>query len=161
MFLPNANLYDFSAYTLVLQPQKCPLDTFLQAYRESMERIYAPWRRLAKLADDVPRLLRKGSWTAATLDLGDMWATRFDPVPGRTFMAGTDTLPPERVPFAKDDFDSEAQYLDICSPTLITDERGRLSPAWREHQKVFGEQAKKPVRVVLDGRNPRAEGTLA
>jgi hypothetical protein len=109
----------------------------------------------------VPRLLRKGSWTAATLDVGDMWATRFDPVPGRTFMAGTDTLPPERVPFARDDFDSESQYLDICSPTLITDEFGRLSPRWREHQKVFGDRANRPIRVGLSGVNPPAEGAAA
>jgi hypothetical protein len=147
MFLPNANLYDFSAYTLVLQPQKAPLDRFLAAYDETMRRIYAPAHRLAKLADDLPRLLRRGSWTAAALDLGDMWATNFDPVPGRTFMAGTDTLPPETVPFARDDFDSEAQQLDLCSPTLVTDEEGRVLPGWRRHQKVFNVNAphKNPV----------------
>jgi hypothetical protein len=147
MFLPNANLYDFSAYTLVLQPQQAPLDRFLTAYDETMRRIYAPAHRLAKLADDLPRLLRRGSWTAAALDLGDMWATNFDPVPGRTFMAGTDTLPPETVPFARDDFDSEAQQIDLCSPTLVTDEEGRVLPGWRRHQKVFNVNAlhKNPV----------------
>jgi hypothetical protein len=147
MFLPNANLYDFSAYTLVLQPQQALLDRFLTAYDETMRRIYAPAHRLAKLADDLPRLLRRGSWTAAALDLGDMWATNFDPVPGRTFMAGTDTLPPETVPFARDDFDSEAQQIDLCSPTLVTDEEGRVLPGWRRHQKVFNVNAlhKNPV----------------
>jgi hypothetical protein len=137
MFLPHANLYDFSAYTLVLQPQKTPLERFLSAYEETMRRIYAPTRRLAKLYDDLSRLLRRGSWTAAVLDVGDMWATRFDPVPGRTFMAGTDTLPPETVPFAPEDFHSEAQRIEICSPTLVTDENGHVLPGWRRHQKVF------------------------
>ncbi|HEY1393654.1 MAG TPA: hypothetical protein VFV25_09775, partial [Methylibium sp.] len=138
MFLPNANLYDFSAYTLVLQPQKTPLQAFLAAYGETMRRIYAPRRRLAKLADDLPRLIRRGSWTGAALDLGDMWATNFDPVQGRTFMAGTDTLPPEVVPFKPDDFESEAQWLDLISPTLVSDEHGRVLPHWRQHHKVFG-----------------------
>lgn len=137
MFLPNANLYDFSAYTLVLQPRLASLEGFLATYRESMQRIYAPMRRIAKLADDLPRLARRGAWTSAVLDVGDMWATNFDPVPGRTFIAGTDTLPPEVVPFTADDFDSEAQRLDITSPTPVSDENGRLLPAWRQHQKVF------------------------
>lgn len=137
MFLPHANLYDFSAYTLVLQPQKNPLHEFLGAYRETMRRIYSPVNRLVKLADDLPRLLRKGSWTAAALDVGDMHATRFDPVPGRTFMAGTDTLPPEVVPFSDDDFDSESHRLEICSPTLVSDAEGRALPHWRSSQQVF------------------------
>jgi hypothetical protein len=148
LFLPNANLYDFSAYTLVLQPHKAPLDAFLAAYHETMRRIYAPPRRLAKLADDLPRLLRRGSWTAAALDLGDMWVTNFDPVPGRTFMAGTDTLPPETVPFERDDFDSEAQRLDICSPTLVTDEEGRVLPGWCRHEKVFNLEALRKSAVM-------------
>ena len=148
MFLPNANLYDFSAYTLVLQPQRAELQPFLDTYRDTMERIYAPGHRLAKLTDDLPKLLRRGSWTAAALDVGDMWATRFDPVPGRTFMAGTDTLPPEVVPFAADDFDSEAQRIEICSPTMVTDEFGHVLPAWREHQKVFA-PVTRPVKVPV------------
>lgn len=148
MFLPNANLYDFSAYTLVLQPQRAALQPFLDTYRETMQRIYAPGHRLSKLADDLPKLLRRGSWTAAALDVGDMWATRFDPVPGRTFMAGTDTLPPEVVPFGSDDFDSEAQRLEICSPTMVTDEFGHVLPAWREHQKVFA-PVTRPVKVQV------------
>ncbi|TCP08818.1 B12-binding domain-containing radical SAM protein [Caldimonas thermodepolymerans] len=137
MFLPHANLYDFSAYTLVLQPQLSPLQDFLDTYYEVMRRIYTPWNRLKKLADDIPRLLRRGSVTAAVLDVGDMYSTRFDPVPGRTFMAGTDTLPPEVVPFGPDDFESEAQRLDICSPTMVTDAQGHVLPHWRSAQKVF------------------------
>ncbi|GIX23192.1 MAG: B12-binding domain-containing radical SAM protein [Caldimonas sp.] len=147
-FLPHANLYDFSAYTLVLRPHKAPLEAFLTAYQDTMRRIYAPWRRVAKLADDLPRLLRRGSWTAAALDVADMCVTRFDPVPGRSFMAGTDTLPPETVPFAADDFDSEAQRLDICSPTLVTDEHGHVLPWWRRHDKVFHPQPLRKMAVT-------------
>ena len=152
MFLPNANLYDFSAYTLVLQPQLSPLDEFLGAYREAMQRIYAPRRRLAKLADDVPRLARRGSWTAVAMDVGDMWMTDFNPVRGRSFMAGTDVLPPERVPFADDDFDSEAHRIAVCSPTPVTDESGRVLAAWHAHDKVFGTDAGR--RVIALSRTP-------
>ena len=111
---------------------------------------------LSKLADDVPRLLRKGSWTAAGLDLADMWDSKFDPVPGRNFMAGQEVLPPETVPFAHDDFDSEAQRLDICSPTLVTDEeRPGCCLAGAQAQKVFVQRLKLSRRsasaAVSDG----------
>src|SRR5438093_1703669 len=148
MFLPHANLYDFSAYTLVLQPQRATLDGFLSAYRETMQQLYKPAHRAAKLADDIPRLLRRGSWTAAALDLGDMWATNFKPVPGRTFCAGTDTLPPEDVPFTDSDFESEAQRLAVCSPTLVTDEHGRVLPGWSEHQVVFDQNAPRGMKLI-------------
>jgi hypothetical protein len=137
MFLPNATLYDFSAYTLVLQPQKSPLDAFIGAYFDTMREIYAPTHRLAKLADDLPRLIRRGSWGAAALDLADMWVTNFDPVEGRTFIAGSDVPPPETVPFTDDDFDSEAQRIEICGPTQVTDENGLVLGAWKQHQVIF------------------------
>ncbi|MCW7538789.1 radical SAM protein [Aquabacterium sp. A7-Y] len=130
LFLPHANLCDFSSYTLVLRPQQSPLHDFLAAYRESMKQVYSPGRKLAKLADDLPRLLARGSWTAAALDVVDMGTSGGRPVRGRTFMAGTDPLPPEKVPFAADDFSSEAEQLDICSPTPVTDEDGRVLDAW-------------------------------
>lgn len=130
LFLPHANLYDFSSYTLVLRPQKSSLPDFIDAYRDTLGQVHAPSNRLAKLADDLPRLLRRGSWTAAALDVGDMLSAGVRPAPGRTYTAGTDPLPPERVPFAADDFSSEAQRLDICSPTLVTDEDGRVLDAW-------------------------------
>ncbi|AKJ27995.1 B12-binding domain-containing radical SAM protein [Caldimonas brevitalea] len=139
-FLPHANLYDFSSYTLVLQPRRSPLAEFLEAYRDTMKQVYAPTRRLSKLAHDLPRLLKRGSWTAAALDIGDMCGIAFDPVAGRTFAAGTDRLPAERVPFTADDFATEAERLDICSPTQVTDEDGRVLDAWR----------RRPASVVVE-----------
>jgi hypothetical protein len=150
MFLPNATLYDFSAYTLVLQPQRATLHGFVDTYRETMQRIYAARHRLAKLSQDVPRLVARGSWTAAVLDLGDMWATNFAPVPGRSFIAGTDTPPPESVPFADADFASEAERLAVCGPTLITDAQGQVLPAWRHHQKVFDQNGASAITLVSD-----------
>lgn len=137
MFLPNASLYDFSAYTLTLKPHKAEIDRFVGAYFDAMKEIYAPSNRVRKLKDDLPRLIRRGSWTAALLDCGDMFVTNFDPVPGRTFIAGSDTPPPESVPLAASDFTSEAEQLEIMSPTLVTDEYGHVLPGWRNSQVVF------------------------
>lgn len=130
-FLPHALLRDFNAYTLVLRPARATVEDFVAAYRQTLRRIYRPTRRLAKLKDDLPRLLGAGSWVAAGLDLGDMWEARFDPAPGRTFVAGTDLPPPETVPFAADDFDDDAHRQRICAPVRVTDGAGDVLPAWR------------------------------
>lgn len=138
MFLPHANLYDFSAYTLVLRPHKAPLDLYVEAWFRAMRSIYSPANRLRKLADDLPRLLRKGSWTAAALDLGDMAVTRFDPPRGRSFVAGTDTPPPETVPFDPSDFRNEAERRAILEPTPVVDAHGHVLPHWKPHQFIHG-----------------------
>ena len=142
MFLPHANLYDFSAYTLVLKPHKAALQDYIEAYFDTMRRIYRPANRLRKLADDLPRLLRRGSWTAAALDLGDMAVTAFDPPPGRSFVAGTDLMPPESVPFEPADFADEAQRRAILEPTPVVDARGHVLPHWKPHHVVHGPAAR-------------------
>ncbi|HET9644020.1 MAG TPA: radical SAM protein [Burkholderiaceae bacterium] len=138
MFLPDANLYDFSAYTLVLKPHKATVEEYVGAWRDTMQRIYTPRNRLRKLTDDLPRLLGRGSWTGAVLDLCDMAVTRFDPAPGRTFIAGTDTMPPETVPFEPSDFDSDAHREAILRPTPVVDSQGYVLPHWRSHARVYG-----------------------
>ncbi len=135
-FLPHATLADFSAYTLTLYPHRAALQDYVDAWFASMRRIYAPRRRLAKLADDLPRLLRAGSTTAAVLDVGDMWMTDFKPAAGRTFIAGTDLAPPERVPFDDSDFDSDAQRQAVQGATRVTDGAGRVLPQWLRAQKI-------------------------
>lgn len=139
MFVPNASLHDFNAYTLTLRPQSArSTDSFIAAYVDVMHQVYSPRRRLAKLLDDLPRLLGKGAWTAGILDIGDMLMANFNPVAGRTFVAGTDKPPVETVPLTHADFDSEAQQIEIMSPTLVTDEQGYVLPAWRGSQALFG-----------------------
>jgi hypothetical protein len=129
--LPHALLRDFNAYTLVARPQACGAEEFVAAYRDAVKAIYSPRRRLAKLADDLPRLLRRRSWTAAVLDLGDQLTASQPHTPGRTYIAGTDLEPPEAVPFGPGDFASEAEQLRVCSPTVVTDGDGHVLPAWR------------------------------
>jgi radical SAM superfamily enzyme YgiQ (UPF0313 family) len=155
MFLPNANLYDFSAYTLVLKPHKAPLDDYIAAYFRTMRRIYSPMNRLRKLADDLPRLIRRGAWTAAVLDLGDMSVTHFNPPPERTFIAGSDLMPPEVVPFESGDFDSDAHRLALTQPTPVVDAVGRVLPHWKPHHVVHT-----PVRAGSAGPLPAAAGGM-
>lgn len=130
--LPHALLRDFNGYTLTVRPQLAAPDAFIGAYRELLAALYRPTRRLAKLAHDLPALLRhRRSWAAAAIDIGDMAGAGMPVAPGRTYLAGSDTPPPERVPFTAGDFDHEAHALQVLSPTVVTDEDGRLLPPWR------------------------------
>jgi len=139
--LPHALLRDFTGYTLVARPRLCSPEAFVQAYREVLREIYRPRRRIGKLLDDLPRLLRRGSWTGAGLDLGTQWFDDCTDTPGRTYLAGTDLPPPEKVPFSPDDFASEGERLQICSPTTVTDGDGRVLPAWQmTHTPRFDSQ---------------------
>jgi hypothetical protein len=131
-FLPHALLRDFNAYTLVARPRHCSPEAFVAAYRQTLREIYRPRRRLAKLADDLPRLLRRGAWTAAALDVADQWMATCPDVRGRTYLAGSDLPPPEQVPFGPDDFRCENERLDVCTPTIVTDAEGRVLPCWRQ-----------------------------
>jgi hypothetical protein len=144
--MPNALLRDFNAYTLTVQPSACSAEAFVAAYRDTLRALYAPRRRLAKLADDLPRLLKRRSWTAAALDLGDQWMGGPPQVPGRSHIAGSEPEPPERVPFEPDDFRGEAERWRVCAPTVVTDGLGRVLPAWQRAQA--GQPVPLPLRTT-------------
>lgn len=130
-FLPNALLRDFNAYTLVLRPQRAPLPAFIEAYVQVLGQIHGWPNRLAKLADDLPRLLRRGSLAGAALDVADMLNAGFDPAPGRSFCAGTELAPPEIVPFVDADFRDDAERAAVCGALRVTDAGGSLLPVWQ------------------------------
>ena len=130
-FLPDALLRDFNGYTLVLQPRRAPLHDYIVAYVETLGRIYGWPNKLAKLADDLPRLAARGSWAGVAFDLLDQWDARFDPLPGRGFAAGHEPAPPERVPFTDADFVDEHERQAVCAPLAVTTSDGALLPAWR------------------------------
>jgi hypothetical protein len=130
VFLPHALLRDFTSYTLVVQPSLATPHDYIAAYRDTLDEIYAPRRRLAKLAHDVPRLLRRGAWTGALLDLGDMMTAGVPRASGRTYLAGTDVAPPESVPLTDADFADEAEAGRVRSPMAVADGQGRLLPQW-------------------------------
>jgi radical SAM superfamily enzyme YgiQ (UPF0313 family) len=130
LFLPNALLRDFTSYTLVVEPTLATATDYVAAYRDTLDEIYAPRRRLAKLAHDVPSFLKRRAWTSALLDVGDMLMAGLPRAPGRTWLAGTDLAPPEQVPLTDADFDDEAQARRLREPTAVTDAQGRLLPQW-------------------------------
>jgi radical SAM superfamily enzyme YgiQ (UPF0313 family) len=130
LFLPNALLRDFTSYTLVVEPTLAPARDYVDAYRQTLDEIYAPRRRLAKLVHDLPAFVKRRAWTSALLDVGDMAMAGLPRVPGRTYLAGTDLAPPERVPLTEADFRDEAEAAAVLLPTAVTDATGRLLPQW-------------------------------
>lgn len=138
-FLPQASLHDFNAYSLVIQPAKASTAAFIGAYQQVLGEIYSAPQRLHKLADDLPRLLRRGSWLGAGLDVLTTLSASTSVAQGRTFIPSTDILPPERVPFTALDWQDEQKMLDILRPTAVTDANGQVLPIWRQHQSPFAE----------------------
>ena len=138
-FLPQASLHDFNAYSLVIQPAKASTEAFIGAYQQVLGEIYSAPQRLHKLADDLPRLLRRGSWMGAGLDVLTTLSASTSVAQGRTFIPSTDILPPERVPFTALDWQDEQKMLDILRPTAVTDAKGQVLPIWRQQQSPFAE----------------------
>jgi hypothetical protein len=130
LFLPNALLRDFTSYTLVVEPTLAPAQDYVAAYKDTLDEIYAPRRKLAKLMHDLPSFVKRRAWTSALLDLGDTLTGGLPRAKGRTYLAGTDLAPPERVPLTEADFTSEAEAAAMLRPTAVTDEHGRLLPQW-------------------------------
>ena len=135
--LPGALLRDFTGYTLTVRPGRAGLAEFLAAYREVVGRVYAPSRRLGKLADDLSHFLPRRSWFPALLDTIDTLAVDPVPDPARSLLAGSDTPPPEKVPLGDGDFESEAERASIVEPWRVTDERGAALPQWLTARAVF------------------------
>jgi radical SAM superfamily enzyme YgiQ (UPF0313 family) len=148
LFLPGALLRDFTSYTLVVEPTLAPAQEYVDAYKATLDEIYAPRRRLAKLVHDVPSFVKRGAWTSALLDVGDMLTAGLPRAPGRTYLAGTDLAPPERVPLTEADFRDEAEAASLLLPTAVTDERGRLLPQWAPLDE--------PLRLVAPPRKKKS-----
>ena len=135
--LPDALLRDFTGYTLTVRPQRAPLAEFVAAYRRLVGRVYAPSRRLRKLADDLSYFLPRLRWFPALLDAVDTLATDPVPDPARSLVAGSDAPPPETVPLEDRDFESEAERARVVEPWRVTDEKGAVLPQWLGARAVF------------------------
>ena len=131
-FMPNAMLHDFTGYTLTVRPKHAPAEEFVAAYRETVAEVFSWRNRGRKILADLPKLLWNGGWFPALIDLGDMLSLQNTgaAAKGRTWIAGTDAYPPERVPLQESDFDSEEQAAAVLTTTKMTDEQGRVMPGW-------------------------------
>lgn len=152
-FLPGALLRDFSGYTLVVRPRQAEVGEFVAAYREAVAQVYAGRRRWAKLVHDLPRLLTRGGWFPAVADAVDMATTKSArrPAPGRTYLAGSDTPPPETVPLTDADFSSDIERNAVLGPWAVSDTEGRALSHWRRRQ---------PTSSILVARS-MAGGTIS
>src|SRR5262249_8391580 len=135
--LPGALLRDFSGYTLVVRPAHAAVDEFIGAYRALLDEIYAPRRRLAKIAADGTRFLKRGYPFPALVEALDQLGAQQGSWPWRTFVAGTDSAPSESVPLTDVDFASEAERDAILEPARVTDALGRILPCWLEPTRVY------------------------
>jgi hypothetical protein len=135
--LPGALLRDFTGYTLVVRPTRAGTDEFIATYRSLIRQIYAPSRRLRKLIADSSRFLPRGYLFSAWIDAKDQLGPYQEAWPYRSLLAGTDTPPPETVPFADGDFVSEAERDAVLGPTRVADSDGRILPCWLEPTRVY------------------------
>lgn len=138
-FLPNARLRDFNGYTLVTRPKQESVEDFTRGYAWAVENIFTRKARAARLMQNVPAFLRRGFFFPALGDVRDNIFHKQTPHPDRTYVTTTDVEFPEAsgVPLTDGDFDSEEERRAIMEPWRVTDERGRVLPAWRRSVKVF------------------------
>ncbi len=128
-----------------MRPHYDTPENFVAAYRRLLDEVYGSGMQFAKLAYDVPGLL-KGGWALTALaDVVSQLRFRVRrPNPGwRSYMPGKDPAPPERVPLSDSDFTSEAQRVGVLHPWRVTDAYGRVLPMWFSGQPVFLDNGKR------------------
>lgn len=137
-FLPNALLRDFSGYTLVVRPRRESTERFIQGYRWLLDDIYSIRGRVGLLLDNMAGFLPHGWLLPALGGLAD-YSKHLGPGPDRTFIAGTDTPPPEAasVPFLPGDFASQEERDLVTQPWRVTDEQGNVLPSWLRPIRLF------------------------
>jgi hypothetical protein len=137
--LPDAPLADFNGYTLVTRPAHASPEDFVAAFLATHERVYALPQRLRKLAADVPRFLAAGKVLPVLFDAFEMLTVERPRPPGRTYVAGRDLPFPElsAVPFAPEDFRSEAERDGVLAPWKVTDAAGAVLPHWRGARPIY------------------------
>ncbi len=130
--LPDALLRDFTTYTLVTRPRHASAEEFVAAYQALIAEVFAPSRRVRKLAHDAGRLIPGGGWFAWALDCAAQYWNGYRPDPARSYLAASDRAPPEatRIPFTSEDFRDEDEYRAIMLPWAVADCRGQVLPQW-------------------------------
>lgn len=136
--LPHALLRDFSGYTLVVRPRHMTARTLIERYTALIDRVYALPARLKKIAAEAPRMLAQGDWDAALLGTIDTLGNRYCSERGRSYLAGSDHAPPERVPLTDGDFMSLEERTAIVEPWAVTNAQGVILPQWCSGQRVYG-----------------------
>jgi len=145
--LPDTLLRDYTGYTLVVRPKHERIERFIESYRQLLDELYSVRNRVAGLANDLPQLAARRHWLSIAVDVVLHAAYGQKPAPERTYIAGTDALPPETVPLCDADFDSEEERARILEPLRVTDKTGGVLPMWLGAEPVFADKGK--VRVYV------------
>jgi hypothetical protein len=154
-FLPNATLADFNGYTLVLRPRRASVNDFVDAYKWTLSEVHSPAAKLRQLARNAPGFLGRGQYSSALVDAMLHWGAALrKPVPGRTYIAGTDVPFPELsdVPFADSDFQSEEERRAILEPWRVTDGNGNVLSEWRHSDRLYGNKGLVNVNLAALAR---------
>lgn len=139
-FMPDALLRDFTGYTLVVRPKRESVDNFIAGYRAVLGHTFRTSAKLRKLADDIPKFVRRGYWESIAMDFIQQFSVVYRaPHPGRTYLPSTDVVPPEMssVPLTDNDFDSEEERSAIMEPWRVTDSEGHVLPQWLDVTKIY------------------------
>jgi hypothetical protein len=134
---PNVLLRELTGYTLTVKPRHETPAAFVASFRRLVDTVYSPRTQLAKLAHDLPRLLKGGWAVTVAADVLNRFVVAQPNPKWRAYLPGADPAPPERVPLTDADFVSEAQRDSVLQPIRVTDTQGRVLPMWLSGQPVF------------------------
>jgi hypothetical protein len=158
--LPDVPLVDLNGYALAVPPVHAGAEEFVAAYRETHRRVFSLGNGLRKLAVDLPPLLAGRHFAPALLDVLEVLLDR-QPLPGdRTFIAGRDKPPPERVPLTDADFTCEAERDAVLATTTVSDAAGRVLAEWTRGGAVFGARGR-VLSFAAGATRPRAKAAPA
>jgi len=147
MLMPDVLLRDLTGYTLAVKPRYSTPEAFVCAYRDLVDEVYAPRMQVAKLAHDVPKLLKRGWALTALADvMNRLWVRQPNPA-WRTYLPGNDPAPLERVPLEECDFASDVQRAAVLDPWRVTDAQGRVLPLWLSGKPVFMDKGQRVRRA--------------
>ena len=159
--LPGVPLRDLTGYTLATRPRHATPEAFIDAFKQVHQSVYSLATGMRKLADDLPRLLSRGHVAPALLDVFEVLCDA-QPLPAdRTFIAGTDKAPPERVPLSDADFATEAERDAVLSPWTVSDTAGRVLPHWRGAKPVYASKGRVPPEVTAGVELPLDTASVA
>lgn len=135
----NGLLCDYTGYTLVVQPARQRPAELVAEYEWVSREVYRTSMKLRKFAHNAPEYAARGYWVTLATDIVAHSGASNGLDRRRSYLAGSDTPPPEAtsVPLTDGDFDSEDDRRALRAPWRVTDERGRVLPMWREPVKVF------------------------
>jgi hypothetical protein len=140
-FLPNTFMYDYDANTLVTVPKYHNPQDYVAAYRQLRRTLPSVGNVILKLRSQMPPLVMSHAWLAIGAVLYEIGRLNWNwkDHPERTYIGGTDIVPPEviSVPFAADDFESEFERDNILTPWKITDDQGHVLDKWLHHHQPY------------------------